>query len=67
MQWAAVEVDADATENADVKPEVEPGEFIDVFLVPFEGLHATLMVSHHHTMLCSTAWHPGPVHLVQIM
>ena len=44
LQWAAVEVDADAAENADVKPELEPGEFIDVFLVPFQGLHKTLMV-----------------------
>lgn len=42
-----VEVDADAAENADVKPELEPGEFIEVFLVPFQGLHKTLLVSQH--------------------
>lgn len=47
MQWVVVEVDADAAENADVKPELEPGEFIDVFLVEFRGLHETLMVSQH--------------------
>ena len=55
MQWAAVEVDADAAENADAKPELEPGEFIDMFLVPFKGLHTTLMVSHHPPMLRNTA------------
>lgn len=55
LQWAAVEVDADAAENADVKPDLEPGEFIDVFLVPFKGLHTTLMVSHHQRMLRNTA------------
>ncbi|KAL3144559.1 hypothetical protein ABBQ32_004289 [Trebouxia sp. C0010 RCD-2024] len=43
MQWAVVDVDADAAENANVKPELEPGEFIDVFLVPFKGLHKTLL------------------------
>lgn len=45
LQWAVVDIDADAPENADVKPELEPGEFIDVFLVPFEGLHKSLVVS----------------------
>lgn len=55
LQWAAVEVDADAAENADVKPELEPGEFINVFLVPFKGLHTTLMVSHHQPMLHNPA------------
>lgn len=47
VQWAVVDVDADAAENADVKPELEPGEFIDVFLVPFQGLHKTLLVSQY--------------------
>lgn len=47
LQWAVVEVDPDAAENADVKPELEPGEFIEVFLVPFQGLHKTLLVSQH--------------------
>lgn len=47
VQWAVVDVDADAAENADVKPELEPGEFIDVFLVPFKGLHKTLLVGHN--------------------
>ena len=45
VQWAVVDVDADAADNADVKPELEPGEFIEVFLVPFKGLHKTLLVS----------------------
>ena len=45
MQWAVVDVDGDAADNADVKPELEPGEFIEVFLVPFKGLHNTLLVS----------------------
>lgn len=48
VQWAVVDVDADAAENANVKPELEPGEFIDVFLVPFKGLHKTLLVSQQH-------------------
>ena len=39
-----IDIDADAPENADVKPELEPGELIDVFLVPFAGLHKSLMV-----------------------
>ena len=47
LQWAALEVDADAIENANVRPQLEPGEFIEVFLVPFQGLHDTLMVSQH--------------------
>ncbi|KAL0049573.1 hypothetical protein WJX82_005166 [Trebouxia sp. C0006] len=42
MQWAVVDVDADAPENANVKPELEPGEFIDVFLAPLQGLHISL-------------------------
>ena len=45
MQWAVVDVDADAPENAAVDPELEEGEFIEVFLVPFAGLHKTLVVS----------------------
>ena len=46
MQWAVVDIDADAPENANVKPELEPGEFIDVFLVPLQGLHVSLAVSY---------------------
>ncbi|KAA6416683.1 MAG: adp-ribose pyrophosphatase [Trebouxia sp. A1-2] len=46
MQWAVVDIDADAPENANVKPELEPGEFIDVFLVPLQGLHMALVVSY---------------------
>lgn len=46
-----VDIDADAPENADVKPELEPGEFIDVFMVPFEGLHRSLVVSLCHPNL----------------
>ena len=46
VQWAVVDIDADAPENANVKPELEPGEFIDVFLVPLQGLHISLVVSY---------------------
>jgi len=46
VQWAVVDIDADAPENVNVKPEVEPGEFIDVFLVPLQGLHISLLVSY---------------------
>ena len=46
MQWAVIDIDADAPENANVKPELEPGEFIDVFLVPLAGLHKSLAVRH---------------------
>lgn len=45
VQWAVVDVDADAADNADIKPELEPGEFIQVFLMAFKGLHKTLLVS----------------------
>ena len=45
MQWAVTDIDADAPENANGKPELEPGEFIDVFLVPLAGLHKSLAVS----------------------
>lgn len=45
VQWAVVDVDADAPENANVNPELEEGEFIEVFLTPFQGLHKTLEVS----------------------
>ena len=52
VQWAVVDVDADAPENANVNPELEEGEFIEVFLTPFQGLHKTLEVSEqpllHH-------------------
>lgn len=52
VQWAVVDVDADAPENAAVNPELEEGEFIEVFLVPFLGLHKTLVVSvPSHTAL----------------
>ena len=53
-----VDIDADAPENADVKPELEPGEFIDVFLVPFEGLHRSLVVSlcHPNLVVCLPLW-----------
>ncbi len=45
VQWVVVDIDADAPENANVKPELEPGEFIDVFLAPLQGLHISLAVS----------------------
>ena len=45
VQWAVVDIDADAPENANVKPKLEPGEFIDVFLAPLRGLHISLAVS----------------------
>lgn len=45
VQWAVVDVDADAPENASVDPQLEEGEFIEVFLAPFQGLHKTLVVS----------------------
>ena len=45
LQWAVVDVDADAPENANVDPQLEEGEFIEVFLTPFQGLHKTLVVS----------------------
>lgn len=53
-QWATVEIDANAPENANVEPELEPGEFIDVFLVPLAGLHNTLAVSSTCVMHTST-------------
>lgn len=49
LQWAVVDVDADASENNGVNPQLEEGEFIEVFLAPFQGLHQTLVVSHSST------------------
>lgn len=45
LQWAVVDVDVDAPENANVDPQLEEGEFIEVFLTPFQGLHKRLVVS----------------------
>ena len=52
-----VDVDADAPENASVNPELEEGEFIEVFLTPFQGLHKTLVVSLFTSVHCLACAH----------
>ncbi|KAK9904925.1 hypothetical protein WJX75_005725 [Coccomyxa subellipsoidea] len=49
MQFAVVDVDADAPENTDVNPELEEGEFIDVFLLPYDGLYDALLAKQKET------------------
>ncbi|KAK9807593.1 hypothetical protein WJX72_003628 [[Myrmecia] bisecta] len=43
MQVVVMDVDANAPENAIIHPELEDGEFIEVFLLPLEGLHEALL------------------------
>ncbi|BDA49861.1 probable ADP-sugar pyrophosphatase at N-terminal half [Coccomyxa sp. Obi] len=49
MQFAVVDVDADAPENASINPELEEGEFIDVFLLPYDGLYDALLAKQKET------------------
>ncbi|CAL8464276.1 g3811 [Coccomyxa elongata] len=49
MQFAVVDVDADAPENASINPELEEGEFLEVFLLPYDGLYDALLAKQKET------------------
>lgn len=42
MQSVVIEVDADAEPNVNIQPEPDEGEFIEVFLLPFDDLYTEL-------------------------